>query len=97
MSNFWFSKWLHPQIKPELGFTGFYLASLGCYWNLCSRRKPDIGRLSQTFPGLTSLGPAWLEPGVCNRILKPSEAVWQPDEAEHFADVDRVCRSDYHC
>ena len=52
---------------------------LGVTGSPCSRRKPDIGRLSQTFPDLAPLGPVWLEPGVCGRTLGPYEAVWQPD------------------
>src|SRR5947207_15781936 len=32
MSNFWLGNWSIPQIKQELEFAGFYLASLECYW-----------------------------------------------------------------
>jgi hypothetical protein len=39
MSNFWFRKSLHPQIKPELGFAGFYLVCIGCYWESMFQTK----------------------------------------------------------
>ena len=76
MSNFWFRKSLHRQIKPELVSIWFVLGVTG---SPCSRQRPDIGRLSQMFPDLAPLGSVWLEPGVCGHTLGPSEAVWQPD------------------
>ena len=76
MSNFWLSKWLHPQIKPELAFSGFYLACLECYWKPMFQTKAYLGFLSQMFPGLAPQGLVWLESGDCGRTLRPSEAVW---------------------
>jgi hypothetical protein len=69
MSNFWLGLWPRPQIKPELAFAGFYLASLGCYW------KSIFQILSQTFPDLTSQYLVWFEFGDYGRIMTPSEAV----------------------
>jgi len=51
---------------------------LGITGSPCSRRRPDIGPLSQTFPDLAPLGPVWLKPGFRCRTLGPSETAWYP-------------------
>ena len=75
MSFFWLGKWSHPQIKPELAFAGFYLASLECYWKSMFQTKAYIGFLSQTFQDLAPQGLVWFESGDCGRTLRSSEAV----------------------
>src|SRR5438045_9719389 len=77
MSNFWLGKWSHPQIKPELAFAGFYLASLECYWKSMFQTKAYIGFLGQTFPGLAPQGLVWIESGDCGLTLITSAAVLQ--------------------
>src|SRR5205814_6228523 len=77
MSNFWLGKWSNPQIKPELAFAGFYLASLECYWKSMFQTKAYIGFLGQTFPGLAPQGLVWFESGDCGCTLRTSEAVRQ--------------------
>jgi len=73
MSNFWLGKWSHPQIKPELAFAGFYLASLECYWKSMFQTKAYIGFLGQTFPGLAPQGLVWFE---CRKDVGVCFAVW---------------------
>lgn len=61
----------------------------------CSRRTPDIGRLTQTFRGPAPFGPTWLEPGVYGQTLDPSGCL-TVRIGRTFRDVDHVCDSGYH-
>ena len=73
--KFLIRKWSHPQIKSELAFAGFYLASLECYWKSIFQMKVYIGFLSQTFQGLVPQDLVWFESGNRGRTLRSSEAV----------------------
>lgn len=94
-------RWLAKKIVafPDQTRTGILLVSL---WlglivtgSPCSRRTPDIGRLTQTFRGPAPFGPTWLEPGVYGQTLDPSGCL-TVRIGRTFRDVDHVCDSGYH-